>query len=266
MIIAGLYTADVGLVANDFEDDEMAVAGTIKDDNQASGRQHKIERNEIAECRAELLRFLMSPESSFLVRQRDVIKALLPEIKAAREMGVGFERVAELLNGKGIRLKADTIREYYFEEIRQQDQEAIHETALRYKRAAEEAIQRFQTASGRGLDEIVKKAVDDAAAKKKPAAAPVPVTPTPAAAPVVAVKATSESDGGKKTQSEAAPKNDAARSASPPAVSEKRSVSPSPAPVVSVVSEQQLEKLLNTHLDPKDIPRRPLPDEFDDEN
>lgn len=259
MIIAGLYTADVGLVANDFEDDEMAVAGTIKDDNQASGRQHKIERNEIAECRAELLRFLMSPESSFLVRQRDVIKALLPEIKAAREMGVGFERVAELLNGKGIRLKADTIREYYFEEIRQQDQEAIHETALRYKRAAEEAIQRFQAASGRGLDEIVKKAVDDAAAKKKPVAAPAPVAPTP-------VAKASETDGGKKTQSEAAPKNDAARSASPTAVSEKRNVSPSPAPVVSVVSEQQLEKLLNTHLDPKDIPRRPLPDEFEDEN
>lgn len=247
-MVKGLYAADVGLVANDFEDDEMAVAGTIKDENQASGRQHKIERNEIAECRAELLRFLMSPESSFLVRQRDVIKALLPEIKAAREMGVGFERVAELLNGKGIRLKADTIREYYFEEIRQQDQEAIHETALRYKRAAEEAIQRFQAASGRGLDEIVKKAVDDAAAKKKPVAAPAPVTPTPVA-PVVAVKA-----------------SDAARAASPPAVSEKRNVSPSPAPVVSVVSEQQLEKLLNTHLDPKDIPRRPLPDEFEDEN
>lgn len=265
MVIAGLYTADVGLVANDFEDDEMAVAGTIKDDNQASGRQHKIERNEIAECRAELLRFLMSPESSFLVRQRDVIKALLPEIKAAREMGVGFERVAELLNGKGIRLKADTIREYYFEEIRQQDQEAIHETALRYKRAAEEAIQRFQTASGRGLDEIVKKAVDDAAAKKKPAAAPVPVTPTPAA-PVVAVKATSQSDGGKKTESASVPKNDAARAASPPAVSEKRNVSLSPARVVSAVSEEQLEKLLNKHFDPRDIPRRPLPDEFDDGN
>ncbi|MFA6015977.1 MAG: hypothetical protein WC742_13005 [Gallionellaceae bacterium] len=240
----------------------MAVAETIKGENQASGRQHKIERNEIAECRAELLRFLMSPESSFLVRQRDVIKALLPEIKAAREMGVGFERVAELLNGKGIRLKADTIREYYFEEIRQQDQEAIHETALRYKRAAEEAIQRFQAASGRGLDEIVKKAVDDAASKKKPAATPVPVSP----APVVTSKASSESDGDKKTESASVPKNDAARSASPPAVSEKAKIPPSPARVVSAVSEEQLEKLLNTHFDPKDIPRRPLPDEFEDEN
>ncbi|MDP1541501.1 MAG: hypothetical protein Q8K59_13375 [Nitrosomonas sp.] len=30
---------------------------------------------------------------------------------------------------------------------------------------------------------------------------------------------------------------------------------------INHVSEEELEKLLNTHFDPKDIPRRPLPDE-----
>lgn len=113
------------------------------------------------------MQLIVSPETRFFVRQRNVIKALLPELKALKERGMNFERIAE--NLQGLKLKATTIREYYYEEIKQQNQETLHETALRYKQAADEGLKRAQVANGKSLEDIVNKAISDAAAKSKPA-------------------------------------------------------------------------------------------------
>lgn len=48
--------------------------------------------------------------------QRQVVCELLPEIMALRMAGVGFDQIAAILRGKGMKLRGDTLRQYYFRE------------------------------------------------------------------------------------------------------------------------------------------------------
>lgn len=129
---------------------------------------HTVDRNTVEECRAALLKLIISPMTPLIVRQKDVIKNLMPEIIAAREHGISFEWIEETFRPYGLLLKADTIREYFYEELPQQDAESLREKALRYKKAAQEAIRQFDAKNDKNLGDCIKKAIDEEAAKGKP--------------------------------------------------------------------------------------------------
>lgn len=140
---------------------------------------HKVERREIQSAREALLLKLLSPDTDVKIRQRQFIKELMAEIKALRTLGIDFEEIANTLKEFGCKLSGETLRTYYYEEKREQDEESLHSVAERYKQAAESALTDYHVKFGRDLDSLVKRAVDDAAAKKlnhvpKPEEPPVP--------------------------------------------------------------------------------------------
>lgn len=135
--------------------------------NQENSRKlHSFNPNMLESCRDALLQYINSPTTLIKIRQRDVIKALLPEIRAGRERGVSFECLADLLRPYGLNLNADTIREYFYEELPESDRIDLRNTAYRYKKAAQEAIQQFRaTSNGESLETVIKNAIDKEAKK-----------------------------------------------------------------------------------------------------
>lgn len=150
---------------------------------------HKVERREIQSAREALLLKLLSPDTDVKIRQRQFIKELMAEIKALRTLGIGFDEIAETLKQFGCKLSGETLRQYYYEEKREQDEESLHAVAERYRSAAESALTDYHLKFGRNLDSLVKRAVDEASAKIQPTALPVsqPVTqPEKKSAPAAA--------------------------------------------------------------------------------
>lgn len=134
---------------------------------------HKVERREIQSAREALLLKLLSPDTDVKIRQRQFIKELMAEIKALRTLGVGFDEIAETLKQFGCKLSGETLRQYYYEEKREQDEESLHAVAERYRSAAESALTDYHIKFGNNLDSLVKRAVDEASAKKIPVTLPV---------------------------------------------------------------------------------------------
>jgi len=75
----------------------------------------KIEKNNIEVARQRLLAAIYSelPDDRFL--KKDAVKQLLSTLIAARERGLAFEKIAEILQGSGLELPAVTLRSYFFE-------------------------------------------------------------------------------------------------------------------------------------------------------
>lgn len=214
---------------------------------------YKVERSDISAYQEVLLKFLMSPKARFLVRQKDIIKALVPLIKAAKDMGAEWSDIAEILQttGKGLRLKAETIKEYYLDELRLQKDESIEDRAERYKQAAELAMTKFRESSGQSIESYVEKAIADAAAKghaEVKAAVTAPVATT-GAAPSPAKGETSNANKADTVTGNPG----AARAASPPA-SQLREPSVGQ---VAAVGDRDWEKIMENVIDVTKIPKRP---------
>lgn len=221
---------------------------------------HKVERREIQSAREALLLKLLSPDTDVKIRQRQFVKELMAEIKALRTLGVGFDEIAETLKEFGCRLSSETLRTYYYEEKREQDEESLHAVAERYKEAAESALTDYHMKFGRNLESLVKRAVEDAAAKKlngtssSPAPVPEPIVEPPAAAVADSDRRVSEGvDDVSKTD-----KNEVAGllnkhvakpdSPAPPKIS-SNATKPSPSP-------QQVASILTSSVDITNIPDR----------
>ncbi|ACT52078.1 hypothetical protein [Methylovorus glucosotrophus] len=134
---------------------------------------HKVGRNEIQSAREALLLKLLSPDTDVKIRQRQFIKELMAEIKALRELGIGFDEIAETLREFGCKLSGETLRTYYYEEKRDENEEALAEVVNRYRSAAETAAEAFELTVGRDLNTLVQQALEGATARRKAPSPPV---------------------------------------------------------------------------------------------
>lgn len=75
----------------------------------------KFEKGDIEVARQRLLEAIYSelPDDRFL--KRDAVKQLLSTLIAARERGLAFEKIAEILRQSGLDLPVETLRSYFFE-------------------------------------------------------------------------------------------------------------------------------------------------------
>lgn len=150
---------------------------------------HKVERREIQSAREALLIKLLSPDTDVKIRQRQFIKELMAEIKALRDLGIGFDEIADTLRNFGCKLSGETLRTYYYEEKREKDEEALQEVVERYRHAAESAAEAFEMTVGMDLGTLVKQAVDGATARRQPSPArqQIPLTENLSVPPAAAV-------------------------------------------------------------------------------
>jgi DNA-binding transcriptional MerR regulator len=102
----------------------------------------KIEKSEIEIARQKLLEAIYSelPDDRFV--KREAVKQLLSTLIAARERGLAFEKIAEILQQSGLDLPAETLRTYFFE-LKTQSELAV-ESIRHAKKIAQtrEAIQK----------------------------------------------------------------------------------------------------------------------------
>ncbi|MDR5776973.1 MULTISPECIES: hypothetical protein [unclassified Caballeronia] len=77
--------------------------------------QKKFERSEIEIARQRLLEAIYSELPDDRFRKRDAVKQLLSTLIAARERGLAFEKIAEILKASGLDLPTETLRSYFFE-------------------------------------------------------------------------------------------------------------------------------------------------------
>ncbi|NLP65547.1 hypothetical protein [Paraburkholderia sacchari] len=75
----------------------------------------KFEKGDIEVARQRLLEAIYSelPDDRFL--KRDAVKQLLSTLIAARERGLAFEKIADILKQAGLDLPVETLRSYFFE-------------------------------------------------------------------------------------------------------------------------------------------------------
>ena len=225
---------------------------------------HKVERREIQSAREALLLKLLSPETDVKIRQRTFIKELMAEIKALRTLGVDFDEIALTLKDFGCKLSGDTLRQYYYEEKRDQDEEALHSVAERYTKAAESVLTDYHMIIGRNLDSLVKRAVDEASAKKLSPTLPVkgPVAEhenknAPAAAASTARRVSEGADDDEVTDKKTIAEllnnhvSDSVEPVLPKVVSDRNKDSPTP---------QEVESILTSPVDITNIPERDKPD------
>lgn len=102
----------------------------------------KIEKTDIEIARQRLLEAIYSelPEDRF--QKKEAVKQLLSTLIAARERGLPFEKIAEILQASGVELPAITLRAYFFE-LKTQSELAV-ESIRHAKKIAQtrEAIQK----------------------------------------------------------------------------------------------------------------------------
>lgn len=77
--------------------------------------QKKFERSEIEIARQRLLEAIYSELPDDRFRKRDAVKQLLSTLIAARERGLPFDKIAEILKESGVDLPTETLRSYFFE-------------------------------------------------------------------------------------------------------------------------------------------------------
>ncbi|APA90253.2 hypothetical protein BJG93_34640 (plasmid) [Paraburkholderia sprentiae WSM5005] len=97
--------------------------------------RRSIEKNEIEVARQKLLEAIYSelPDDRFL--GRDAVKQLLSTLIAARERGLPFERISDILKQAGLDLAPVTLRRYFFE--LKTDAELAAENARHAKKVAD---------------------------------------------------------------------------------------------------------------------------------
>ncbi|MFC4484298.1 hypothetical protein [Cupriavidus campinensis] len=102
----------------------------------------KIEKDEIEVARQRLLAAIYSelPDERFLKKQ--AVKQLLSTLMAARERGLSFEKISEILQASGLDLPISSLRSYYFELKTQHDLSAEAQRHARKVSETREAIQR----------------------------------------------------------------------------------------------------------------------------
>jgi hypothetical protein len=101
-----------------------------------------IEKNDIEIARQKLLEAIYSelPDDRFV--KRDAVKQLLGTLMAARERGLAFAKIAEILQQAGLALPAETLRTYFFQ--LKSRAELAEESARHVRKVAQtrEAIQK----------------------------------------------------------------------------------------------------------------------------
>ncbi|KAA0178791.1 hypothetical protein FX016_22935 [Cupriavidus gilardii] len=102
----------------------------------------KIEKDDIEVARQRLLAAIYSelPDDRYLKKQ--AVKQLLSTLIAARERGLSFEKIAEILQQSGLDLPPSSLRSYYFDLKTQADLAAEAERHARKVAATREAIER----------------------------------------------------------------------------------------------------------------------------
>lgn len=102
----------------------------------------RIEKDEIEVARQRLLAAIYSelPDERFLKKQ--AVKQLLSTLMAARERGLSFEKISEILQESGLDLPISSLRSYYFELKTQHDLAAEAQRHARKVNETREAIQR----------------------------------------------------------------------------------------------------------------------------
>lgn len=102
-----------------------------------------IEKNDIEVARQKLLEAIYSelPDDRFV--KRDAVKQLLGTLIAARERGLAFGKISEILQQSGLALPAETLRTYFFQ---LKTQSELAEDSARHARKiaqTREAIQKL---------------------------------------------------------------------------------------------------------------------------
>ncbi|WP_175946365.1 hypothetical protein [Caballeronia sp. BCC1704] len=101
----------------------------------------QVERNDIEIARQRLLEAIYSelPDDRFW--KRDAVKQLLSTLIAARERGLAFDKIAEILKQSGLDLPTETLRSYFFE-LKTQSELAAE--SIRHAQKIAQARESFQ--------------------------------------------------------------------------------------------------------------------------
>jgi len=74
----------------------------------------RLKKEEIEKARQKLLVAIFSEQPDERYTKKQGIKQLMSTLIAARECGMAFEKIAQILAGAGFELTVETLRSYYF--------------------------------------------------------------------------------------------------------------------------------------------------------
>ena len=224
--------------------------------------QSRITHTQLKEA---LIEALLSPLAVGKIRQRQIIQQLLPEIAALRSMDVDYDEIATILRDKGMRLTGETLRGYYFEEKATVNANNAAEEAARYKRIADQVLDKMAATTGRNVEAALERALSQssrlARAQEKTRAGAGPSN----ASGVAAAEQVEDSGGEKSQQQHAATakreeKSDENKGNKNGAKNSMRQRPPSESgdnkPTMTL---EEVQKMLGEHIDLSTIPRRPYP-------
>lgn len=119
--------------------------------------QKRLQKDDIERARQVLLAAIYSglPDDRFIKKQ--AVKQLLSTLIAARDSGMPFEKIAEVLKTAGLEISSETLRSYFFE-LKTQE-----ELAVEAQRHAKKVLQTKTTLDRRSLDQHVEHATSVAA-------------------------------------------------------------------------------------------------------
>lgn len=119
--------------------------------------QKRLQKDDIERARQVLLAAIYSglPDDRFIKKQ--AVKQLLSTLIAARDSGMPFEKIAEVLKTAGLEISSETLRSYFFE-LKTQE-----ELAVEAQRHAKKVLQTKTTLDRRSLDQHVEHAASVAA-------------------------------------------------------------------------------------------------------
>lgn len=114
--------------------------------------QKKLQKEDIERARQVLLAAIYSemPDDRFIKKQ--AVKQLLSTLIAARDSGMPFEKIAEILKSTGLEISTETLRSYFFE-LKTQE-----ELSAEAQRHAKKVIQTKSALDKRALEQHVEHA------------------------------------------------------------------------------------------------------------
>ncbi|MFJ3317179.1 hypothetical protein ACIPLR_17630 [Herbaspirillum huttiense] len=80
---------------------------------------------EFEPVREKLLQSIFAARKSDNFRKKSMVKALYPEIVSAKDTGLDFEQIAEVIKGAGVEIAPSTLRQYFYEIKRDRDLSAL---------------------------------------------------------------------------------------------------------------------------------------------
>lgn len=156
---------------------EMAELIEGQKDGQQTKKVIKVSLDTVNEARRLLLESVYSDEGEARYQRREVVRQLMGTIQAAKNTGLPFEKIAEIITQSGIEISVSTLKQYYYE-LKAEAEVAKH--ANRQAREIQDARRAVMTkrdmAIGSETHAAVKKAAREKVTSRMTKSAPVLMT------------------------------------------------------------------------------------------